>query len=813
VRRSGGGGRPSRRSLPLRVAAVAGGVVCLLGTASPASAHPVLTGADPAPGSIQQRPPSSLTLRFAGLIEPGRSSVTLAAADTGRPARLEVATSTGHLLQARLPRLAVGTYGVAYSVTGFDGHVVTSRFYFAYWPSGAPAPAGLGDLGRRSTRFSAASSLPRAVAMTASLPLSGLMLMAAVFLGRGRRKPRGLTATLAGLSLLVAVSDLAALALTGGPGQIARSRYGLLIGLHAAIALWLLFLARFTERSRSGAVAGAGLLVPLALTSHEFALSTHPLLSAAVDFAHLVSAAVWVGGLCWLLLRLVDRDGASLLGEARRFSTLAGVAALVVVASGTSNAWSRIPSWVLLFGSGYGRVLLVKILLVAGVLGIALANRRLARQRSMRPGSGRTLVGEGLTMAAVLAMAAVLVSMTPPPRIVPAPAAPLLQSVVLGDRAYSVLMFPALPGQNTVTIRPLDAGTATGAPAEAPQTQLVSAGRGPRPVALQQTASGWTGSLELPRTAAALRLFAGGTLQELSVTPSSGGAPLELRATATVAGPDGDECRSGVVGEMAAVADYNQESYGRPKGRTASLLVTAGGATTAGLACNGPRTGQPDPRAAGRLFSRFLVPYQVRKVALVTDGGDRAAAFAAGLSEAGGIPATAFSADRLADARAWAPDAIVVAGGPAAAAAVGKATADGTWLPSRGVFLAPWLLDSGLLETAIANHGPQFTIGLTFDPFGQEARRYLSALARFAPFESPSAAGFAGYVHAVQALSALTRRPATPDDRPLSAQFFAAVQVSFLPAQFDHGETHLWLGTGGLALVSGVVRDPGPPRR
>src|SRR5207253_3524227 len=181
----------------VRLAAVAGVVVCLLGAASPASAHPVLTGADPAPGSIQQRAPSSLTLRFAGLIEPGRSSVTLAASSGGageaKATRLQLASSSGHLLQARLPALPVGTYGVAYSVTGSDGHVVTGVFHFAYWPSGAAAPAGIADLARRSTRFNAASSPVRAVALTVSLPLAGLILVGAVFVPGGRRRPRRLT--------------------------------------------------------------------------------------------------------------------------------------------------------------------------------------------------------------------------------------------------------------------------------------------------------------------------------------------------------------------------------------------------------------------------------------------------------------------------------------------------------------------------------------------------------------------------------------------------------------------------------------------
>ena len=103
---------------------------------------------------------------------------------------------------------------------------------------------------------------------------------------------------------------------------------------------------------------------------------------------HQLAAAAWIGGIfqlvnLWLLRRqnLVSEElWPELLG---RFSTLgvASVAALLV--SGVPIALEYIDTWNGFLGTGYGNLLLVKILLLAIALGFAWINRRTVLQYSL----------------------------------------------------------------------------------------------------------------------------------------------------------------------------------------------------------------------------------------------------------------------------------------------------------------------------------------------------------------------------------------------------------------------------------------------
>ncbi|HEX2054666.1 MAG TPA: hypothetical protein VHJ78_13205, partial [Actinomycetota bacterium] len=265
-------------------------------------------------------------------------------------------------------------------------------------------------------------------------------------------------------------------------------------------------------------------------------------------------------------------------------------------------------------------------------------------------------------------------------------------------------------------------------------------------------------------------------------------------------------CRSRIIGRLVAVSLYNSASV-----EPASLEVhpeagSKSGATPSCASATGLQIGEPS--AAGRIMARFLSGYRVSAAALVVDSGARAAAFAAGFRESGLVPdARTFTSEQLAEAKAWAPDVVLVAGDRSVAEQVVAATAGGAWTPMRGVFLAPWLLDPPLLESAMSNLGPQFTIGLDFDPHGKTAQRYLRAMRRFAPLEVPTSEGLAAFVEASDRLN----------ERQSSAQpvlrFFSPSRVSIWPAELQHHVArHLWLESGGLAAVSVPVSNPAPGR-
>ena len=100
----------------------------------------------------------------------------------------------------------------------------------------------------------------------------------------------------------------------------------------------------------------------------------------AVRSLHLIGAAVWGGGMVMLALavgaarRTVAEHERIALFRAlgRRFAIAGGVAMLVLIATGTDMAADRLSSWGDLFDTSYGDRLLVKLVLVAVVIGLTL---------------------------------------------------------------------------------------------------------------------------------------------------------------------------------------------------------------------------------------------------------------------------------------------------------------------------------------------------------------------------------------------------------------------------------------------------------
>jgi hypothetical protein len=121
-----------------------------------------------------------------------------------------------------------------------------------------------------------------------------------------------------------------------------------------------------------------GIALTVSLTSH--AADWGDLApSVAVDWAHMVAASAWTGGLIGLIIILCRRGlvwPPDLLGGVgRRFARLAGPCLLIVVLTGTYGAWAQLGAVSRLWTSAYGRVLLVKLLAVVALVGFGAVNR------------------------------------------------------------------------------------------------------------------------------------------------------------------------------------------------------------------------------------------------------------------------------------------------------------------------------------------------------------------------------------------------------------------------------------------------------
>jgi putative copper resistance protein D len=124
-------------------------------------------------------------------------------------------------------------------------------------------------------------------------------------------------------------------------------------------------------------VLAAGLGLTTSLTGHA-ADSGDVSVVVLVDYAHVLGATAWMGGLfafALVMMRSAPAWPPTLPAMvARRFSALAGFCLLVVILSGIYNAWTEVRVWAALWRTTYGQVLLVKlafVLVVAGVGGVS----------------------------------------------------------------------------------------------------------------------------------------------------------------------------------------------------------------------------------------------------------------------------------------------------------------------------------------------------------------------------------------------------------------------------------------------------------
>ncbi|MFC7450862.1 cytochrome c oxidase assembly protein [Rhodococcus daqingensis] len=191
-------------------------------------------------------------------------------------------------------------------------------------------------------------------------------------------------------------------------------------------------------------VLGVATLIPLALTGHSSSGGSHDLATNSLLW-HLIAAAFWAGGL-FALLAHARRRGAHTDVAARRFSTVATVAFVVMAISGVVNGLVRIPLSEV-FTSTYGWLLVAKTvaLVVLGVFGYAQrrsALPALAADPSARGPLLRFAGGEAIVFAATIGIAVGL-GRTPPPaeNINPTPAEVQLGYNLDGPPTFARLAF------------------------------------------------------------------------------------------------------------------------------------------------------------------------------------------------------------------------------------------------------------------------------------------------------------------------------------------------------------------------------------
>jgi copper transport protein len=391
-----------------------------------AFAHAMVVSSTPDPGSLLTTAPTSVSLTFDEAVSVVPDAVRVYGPDGERVDHGAVlrpggaGDKVGVAIDARLQ----GTYLVSWRIVSADSHPTTGAFTFSVGKrSTAPTVAEVASDGGLAKLLGVA----RAVGYAGSaLLLGGTVLLGLVSprpgTARGRRRLLGL-----GLVALVG-SALVSLLVQGGYdaglgwSSIGRPvlvedvlattfGIGLLVRINAAIVFGVVLVAtRGRLRAVLLALAGLALVGSFAMTGHGM---TSPLqfVSTAV---HVAVASTWIGGLAALALVVLPQPGDH-RPLVTRFSAVALGSVLLLLVTGTYQAWRQVEVWQALPATAYGRELLVKLGLVLLALVAAAFSRRWVR----RPATGgvsalqRTVERELLLGMAVIGVTAVIATTMP----------------------------------------------------------------------------------------------------------------------------------------------------------------------------------------------------------------------------------------------------------------------------------------------------------------------------------------------------------------------------------------------------------------
>jgi copper transport protein len=360
--------------------------------------HATLLRSTPAANGKLTAAPQSIRLVFSEQVVPELSQITLTGPD-GAASPLKVANDPHdvHALVGQIDRvLAGGGYKVAWRVLSADGHPVGGSFVFSLKLAGdsvrpvvvAAAKAVVDSVPAAGAADSAHSRaqatlpnekpVPVVAALLRGLGLGALMLgVGLIFFGLTSREHRQLApqsiitrSIVIGALLLVAhmVLWMRHVSPTGelsGPfvGSLFASTIGrveLLRTVLAVLALWAIALARHQRLALGFGIAS---LVASGAIGHPAAIDPYWAIPAKV--LHLLAAAVWLGGLVWLVW-LARCDDTACRVEARRVSALALIAVIVIALSGLLETFLFLNGPADLIHTTYG------VLVTAKMIGLAI---------------------------------------------------------------------------------------------------------------------------------------------------------------------------------------------------------------------------------------------------------------------------------------------------------------------------------------------------------------------------------------------------------------------------------------------------------
>lgn len=458
-----------------------------------AEAHSVLIATEPARDAVAAESPQRILLRYDEPVESALGSIRVYdgngervdAEAIARPSPEEVSVA----VEGDLPR---GTYTVAWRVISADSDPISGAFVFHVEAPG-PQPSGIAAqvLEDTPTLVSVFYTGGRFFDFGLLLLTAGGVAALAVSLRSAepalRRRLFGVVAVLGFALAAVAVLGIVVQgAAAGGFGlreafswdvfsSVAETRYGKASLVQAGLAVTLALTALAFRRARRldglaltalSLALVAGMIATPSASGHA---SSAGRLAFVSDVAHVAAAAIWTGGLAFVVC------GLALAGSGRWplatrcvpvFSLMAVGSVVVLLLAGIVNGYLQVRTWSGLWETTYGLLLLAKIGLVLPLLALGAYNNRYSVPR-LRAGIAsvlerrrflRAVGAELVIMTGVVAVTAVLVNAEPARTELVMHGSTEAMADLGGGVEAHVAVDPGTAGRNAIHIRFAAAG-------------------------------------------------------------------------------------------------------------------------------------------------------------------------------------------------------------------------------------------------------------------------------------------------------------------------------------------------------------------
>ncbi|MEI4789673.1 copper resistance CopC/CopD family protein [Bacillus sp. FJAT-53060] len=443
-----------------------------------AFAHAYVVSSNPAANEELDKQPPSVSITFSEGIESGFHAIKVLNAKGDRVDKGDTVIKDQKIMEAALKKdLPKGIYTIQWNAVSADGHSVSGMIPFSI----GKADGGFDQLdqGQSNESINMASTIDKAFLYTSFSLFLGTILFglfwfqAAIKTALAKRMKWLLTLSLimmgGALVLQLPIQTKSAanvsywkafepsllketiLSTSGG------SLWMMLMASFVVLTIWTI-VAMKKRNFTSFRVWMFPLLIFTVLLwlkaqiGHP-AATDNKILTTSLDFIHLVSASIWVGGLTSIVLlllkKLPNEDQPLLRKTLTAFHPWALLSVGLIMFSGFVNAIFILQSFDALFQSVYGRTLLIKIglFIIMGLLGLV---HYLMLRWEKKHNRNVSLRVEWIIGIAILLLTAVFTNIPSPPP--PAPEPFFGANQVEHRDIVSLSITPNAPGKNTFEV-------------------------------------------------------------------------------------------------------------------------------------------------------------------------------------------------------------------------------------------------------------------------------------------------------------------------------------------------------------------------